>query len=249
MTEKQPQKTIAAALLDAQKDRAALAKRKNKVIELVSGVSKTGHNKTQNYDFVTDADVLRSIRKAMNEVGIAFTAETDGMTITHEIPTKYSANMQHIVVDMILTLTDTDTGYYEPHKWMGAAADSGDKSLYKAYTSGIKYFLMKTFLLPTGDDVEGDESVDKAASKPAPKQKPRPAYLPKPEPKDAVEWQQFVMAVEAGAKDADIKLDAKKLPNWLFKQYHGKIKLPVKPSDIDGILSELIKIKHGMEDK
>jgi hypothetical protein len=32
--------------------------------------------------------------------------------------------------------------------------DQGDKALYKAYTSGVKYFLLKNFLLPTDDDVE-----------------------------------------------------------------------------------------------
>ena len=39
-------------------------------------------------------------------------------------------------------------------------ADTGDKALYKAYTSGVKYFLLKTFLLPTDDDVEQGPASD-----------------------------------------------------------------------------------------
>ena len=52
---------------------------------------------------------------------------------------------------------------------MGAGDDGADKGLYKAYTGAVKYFLMKTFLIPTGDDPEADTKADeRAASRAAP---------------------------------------------------------------------------------
>jgi hypothetical protein len=38
--------------------------------------------------------------------------------------------------------------------WDGEAQDGQDKGLYKAYTSGIKYWALKTFLLSADADVE-----------------------------------------------------------------------------------------------
>lgn len=48
--------------------------------------------------------------------------------------------------------------------WAGYGDDAGDKGIYKAITGGVKYMLMKTFQISTGDDPEGDESTDKRAA-------------------------------------------------------------------------------------
>ena len=56
-------------------------------------------------------------------------------------------------------------------EWAGSGDDPADKGLYSAYTGAVKYFLMKAFLIPTGDDPEADEGTDKrAAEKPAPRE-------------------------------------------------------------------------------
>lgn len=47
-----------------------------------------------------------------------------------------------------------DTGATHTVRFFGDGLDKGDKGLYKAYTGAIKYLLMKTFLIPTGDDPE-----------------------------------------------------------------------------------------------
>ncbi len=57
-------------------------------------------------------------------------------------------------IKMTFTLVDTETGYFESCPWLAMGSDQGDKAIYKAYTSGVKYFLLKNFLLPTDDDVE-----------------------------------------------------------------------------------------------
>ena len=51
-----------------------------------------------------------------------------------------------------------------PLRFAGAGADTGDKGVYKSMTGAEKYFLMKTFLIATGDDPEADDKVDKEAA-------------------------------------------------------------------------------------
>jgi len=169
------------------------AQKKNAVMAAIKYIQKTGRNEHQNYNYAKDEEILKHIREALLEVGLTFSAEAIGFEITHEIPTR-SGSMRHIKIDLVCGLTDTETGYAEHCKWLGAAADSGDKALYKAFTSGIKYFLMKTFLLPTGDDVEADEQVDKDTQGKAKAEttRPKPSVAKKPSltPK-AIFWEAF----------------------------------------------------------
>jgi len=177
---------------------AKLSQKKNKVVQAVTYVQKTGDNKMQGYKYATDEEVLKHIRTALVEAGLSFSVEATGFEITHDIPTRQGNAMKYIKIDLVCSLTDTETGYMERCQWFGAAADSGDKALYKAFTGGIKYFLMKTFLLPTGNDPEADENVDKATqakAKPPAARKANPAPPPEPTakpktPKD-VFWDSF----------------------------------------------------------
>ena len=64
-------------------------------------------------------------------------------------------------IKITFTLVDTETGYMERSPWLEVGSDQGDNALYKAYTSGVKYFLLKNFLLPTDDDVERTNIIPK----------------------------------------------------------------------------------------
>lgn len=62
----------------------------------------------------------------------------------------------------------TSLGALEATGWvyfMGYGDDTGDKGYNKAETSAVKYFLMKTFMVATGNDPEGDKSVDERAAR------------------------------------------------------------------------------------
>jgi len=53
----------------------------------------------------------------------------------------------------------------EVQVYSGYGADMGDKSMPKAQSMALKYFLLKSFMLSTGkDDAEADANVDKAAA-------------------------------------------------------------------------------------
>ena len=59
---------------------------------------------------------------------------------------------------------DGETGASIKKPWRGYGTDKEDKGGYKAMTGGEKYFLLKTFLIPTGDDPEAtDDARDQRA--------------------------------------------------------------------------------------
>lgn len=128
---------------------AKLARKKNRVIKRVQGIRKTGYNEFDQYAFVEEAEVVRILRKALTGAGLSLTIAASGITRSDTVTNGINYTLQ-----MVFTLTDTETGFSEQIPWLAMGADPSDKAIYKAYTSGIKYFLLKTFLLPTEDDVE-----------------------------------------------------------------------------------------------
>jgi hypothetical protein len=54
------------------------------------------------------------------------------------------------------TFIDTDSGEELTVKMAGEGLDAGDKGVCKAQTSALKYTLLQSFLIATGDDPEED---------------------------------------------------------------------------------------------
>ena len=69
-------------------------------------------------------------------------------------------------VVMAYTFADVDTGEEVVAKVAGQGLDPGDKAPYKAMTGALKYALLQSFLLATGDDPE-DERVDTRSAMPS----------------------------------------------------------------------------------
>lgn len=132
---------------------AKMGRKKNKVIKLVGSIAKTGYNEYYDYNYVEEAEVVRVIRSALVKVGLSFSVSTSEILPPNTINTELG-EFYNYTIKMTFTLVDTETGYFESCPWLGMGSDQGDKALYKAYTSGVKYFLLKNFLLPTDDDVE-----------------------------------------------------------------------------------------------
>ena len=60
---------------------------------------------------------------------------------------------------MAYTFIDVDTAEEITVKTAGEGLDSGDKAPYKAMTGALKYALLQSFLLATGDDPEDERFV------------------------------------------------------------------------------------------
>ncbi len=70
-------------------------------------------------------------------------------------------------LEMAFAIIDAETGTTIERPWIGTGQDKGDKGADKAYTGAVKYFLMKTFMIPTGDDPENDTKETRRPGRPA----------------------------------------------------------------------------------
>jgi hypothetical protein len=135
---------------------APLFKKMAGVLADVHRVQKNGHNTFFKYDYATESDLVDVLRPALAKAGVAIFVnvvdiETRPLDITR--------------VTLDITFACGESGETWTVRWYGDGQDKGDKGLYKAYTGALKYALMKTFLVSTGDDPEGDAE----APKPSPR--------------------------------------------------------------------------------
>jgi hypothetical protein len=130
----------------------ALAKKLAAVMGAVKRVPKTGHNAFHGYDYATEADIVAAIRDELAQRHVILLPAI--LARTREPVGEKGQVLTHL--DMEFTFIDGESGERETRPWLGAGTDKEDKGAYKAMTGGEKYFLLKTFLVPTGDDPEQD---------------------------------------------------------------------------------------------
>lgn len=150
-------------MVEAIKNIEATTDSKNNVSNLISKISnvqkgldkieKDGHNKNQNYDYVTEAAVKANLQSKLAEQGISIIPSYEILNVWNT-KTGKGSNLNFVSVMGKFEITD---GIDSIHGSMpGIGMDSGDKAIYKAETGAQKNFLMQTFLMTTGDDPEQD---------------------------------------------------------------------------------------------
>lgn len=144
------------------------------VMANINRIPKRGFNKHHNYDYVLEADLLDNIRPILLEAKLVLFP-----TILEEQRTG-----DFTKVKMEFTLADIETGETIKSVFWGEGQDKQDKGLYKAYTGATKYFLMKTFLIPTGDDPETEEQPKPQQKQQTQKQHPKQQAKEQPQPQN-----------------------------------------------------------------
>ncbi len=155
------------------------------VMAAVGHIPKRGKNLSQNYQYVTEADMADGVRDAMVKNGVAlFVTTLERSVAVDAVKTKFGAQ-NLTTVKMQFTFMDVESGEKFESIFYGDGMDGGDKGLYKAMTGADKYALMKEFLVPTGDDPELD--APEKSTTPTGDAPPRPQPSKKnPDPKAAV---------------------------------------------------------------
>jgi hypothetical protein len=120
-------------------------------------VQKRGHNERFNYSYVTAADIAGSIGDILAELGVVVIPRLEDISYESAVGRGEAIRMARVV--MAYTFADVDSGEEVIAKVAGQGLDPGDKAPYKAMTGALKYALLQSFLLATGDDPE-DERVD-----------------------------------------------------------------------------------------
>lgn len=136
-------------------DKAKLFEKLVAVAAEIEKLPKLGRNDYFKYAFVRSEDVLDTVRAKLAEHGIAFFVSLD----THERedftdPDGKMSSKTTLVLDA--TFGCTETGESIVVRWPGEADDSQDKGTSKAMTMAVKYGLLKTFLISTGEETDPD---------------------------------------------------------------------------------------------
>ena len=130
-------------------------------------------NNEQKYDYVSADKILSICGQALFSAGVAVLPSVTGKEVNlFEYTDSYGKAKKRYDYDIvfIMTVTDGETSLELP--WAGAGSDYSvpDKALYKAITSGHKYFLMK--LLCIGEGNEDGEHEQETKQEPRKKQAP-----------------------------------------------------------------------------
>jgi len=147
-------------------DRKLIAKLAE-VMAAVHRIPKTGRNDFHKYDYATEADIVESVRGELAQRSVMLIPEVNEMERVEVGHTNSGQLKVLTTLKMTFTFIDGETGESMEHGWIGQGLDSEDKGAYKAMTGAVKYFLLKTFLLPTGDDPEAEEAPKVREFKPA----------------------------------------------------------------------------------
>jgi hypothetical protein len=134
-------------------------------------------NKDQGYDYLSADKILSICGQALFTQGIVvIPAVVHNEVILCEYVDQYNKQKRRYdaEVDFIFAISDGETSLEQT--WSGAGSDYSvpDKALYKAITSGHKYFLAKLLCIGAGNE-DGEHENESGETKPEPKtEKPTP---------------------------------------------------------------------------
>jgi hypothetical protein len=149
------------------KDKGPLTARMLAVMETVSFVQKGDKKVNNQYTYVSHDQVMAALRPALVANGIVTTASV--------VDYKQDGNRTEVVAEVTFINAD-DRDDTLTIRGLGFGCDGQDKGPGKAVSYAVKYALLKSFCLETGDDPDANQGPD-ADHKPAaaPKQQTAPA--------------------------------------------------------------------------
>ena len=138
---------------------ASLYRRMAEAMAQLKRLPKRGKNTHFNYEYVTDSDVLDAVRGALGGAGVAFFTDVVDIERTSVTTRTGETTLTELTIDAMFA--DSETGASVTVAWMGEALDGQDKGINKALTGAVKYGLLKTLLVSTGeDDPDGETTVE-----------------------------------------------------------------------------------------
>lgn len=134
----------------------SLVKKLAAVSATLGYVPKNGYNAHHKYHYVTEADLVSAVREKLAERNVFVFPKFKLLSKVGDIAT----------VEATFTFVDGDSGETYEAVSLGEGQDKSDKGVFKAMTGATKYALMKTFLMPTGDDPELEDEPKKGGVPP-----------------------------------------------------------------------------------
>lgn len=132
-------------------------------------VDYTHNGRRTKYEYANESDIADLIRPLMAKHNLAFFCSMNSVTP--------AGNKTRVTFEM--TIACGESGASITSTWYGEQGGADDKSINAATTSAIRYFLMKTFCVSSGDprdDIEPDVNLNESD------QKKRQGRASKPKP-------------------------------------------------------------------
>lgn len=135
-----------------------LVQRINQAARAVGALKPDKTNTFQSYNYISADKILQKCGDALANAGVLVLPSI----VNQEVATYTGGNKirYDATVEFIFTVTDGATEFRAPWVGMGVATDSPDKALYKAITSGHKYFLTKLLNVGIGNEDGEHENVE-----------------------------------------------------------------------------------------
>jgi hypothetical protein len=139
------------SMLPSVKGGSNLASKLAKILGAVGWIPKLGWNDFHKYHYTREQDIVEAVRHLLSEAGVFVFTSIESIE-------RRERGKDAIITTVKVkhTFVDGDSGETFPVFSAGDGEDKGDKGIYKAFTGAMKYFLLKSFLMPTGDDPERD---------------------------------------------------------------------------------------------
>jgi len=141
-------------------------------------------NQEQRYDYLSADKILSVCGQALFNQGVVIMPELAGQdTQLFEYTDQYGKARRRYDTRVDFNFRVTDGEVTEDFLWFGMGSDYTvpDKALYKAITSGHKYFLMKLLCVGAGNE-DGEHEGEEGEKKPGKKPAPQPANGKQAEP-------------------------------------------------------------------
>jgi hypothetical protein len=126
------------------------------VLGAITRIPKRGWNDHFKYNFATEQDISDALRHLLAEAGVFVFSSIESIDRRENVVNGKTKILTE--VRTLHTFIDADSGERFAVKGAGDGEDNSDKGIYKAFTGAMKYFLMKNFLISTGDDPENDSA-------------------------------------------------------------------------------------------
>lgn len=122
------------------------------------------------YKYVSDVSVYHTVRKLLVDYQIAvFASMTDIWQDRFVVGSDRYGNEKdkwHTRARFEFMLVDAESGENHTCTWFAESEDSADKGVNKCATAALKYWLLKTFVIPTGDDPDASNGAEQKQEDP-----------------------------------------------------------------------------------
>lgn len=146
-----------------QEEIAALFRKLHTVMQGIDRIPKNGRH-GQGYPYVLESDLIEAVRQLLIDVGLVFLESEVGHG---EREVEVGNGKTNIIVDATFRMmfVDIDTGARVSGQFSGASLDNTDKGLPKASTLATKFWMMRSFLVVSGEDTDDADPTPRTSAR------------------------------------------------------------------------------------